>query len=325
MQEITNRLDASQESETIIGRASGGVSKLRLVFGVMILCLICVLTLLSGAGASAISDEVIIKSTAAAPDSFTQAQDYSKFSHSAPKEHADLTGRSKCAGCHRRSGSSLEPKLPVHKDCIGCHLVQFTSPTVSDNPICTICHSKEGLSSSSAPTKSFPRLTSFAAEFDHAQHLRGIDSARPAQGCAACHTRGLRGVAETIPARLGAHQTCYECHSPGKQASNTSSCGSCHKLGRYTPSSIAARSYRVGFSHATHGPRERLSCDSCHNVLARGLPQTRQVSSIAPALHHSNARARSCMTCHNGQRAFGDTRREFNDCKRCHKGSTFKS
>jgi len=253
------------------------------------------------------------------------ATDYSKFSHASPKEHADLTGRPNCAGCHRRSGGSLEPKFPAHKDCTGCHLVQFTSPGSSDNPICTICHTKDGLNSSNAPTKSFARLRSFTAEFDHSQHLRGIESARPAEGCAACHSRGRQGVAETIPARLGAHQTCYECHSPGKSANNLSSCGSCHKLGRYSPTSMTARSYRVGFSHAEHSPRQRLNCESCHNVLGRGLPQARQVSSISPALHRSNARMRSCMTCHNGQRAFGDARAEFNDCKRCHKGPTFKS
>jgi c(7)-type cytochrome triheme protein len=236
-----------------------------------------------------------------------------------------VTGRSNCSGCHRRSDGSLEPKLPVHKDCTGCHLLQFTNAASSDNPICTICHTREGLNSSNAPTKSFPRLRSFMAEFDHAQHLRGTETARPSKACAACHSLANRGVAETIPARLNAHQICYDCHSPGKSASATSSCSSCHKLGSYSPTSTATRSYRVGFSHADHGSRQRLTCETCHNVLARGLRQARQVSSIAPALHHSNARARSCMTCHNGQRAFGDAKAEFDNCKRCHKGLTFRS
>jgi c(7)-type cytochrome triheme protein len=298
-------------------------TKRRLVFVVMILFLIGIVALVKGRLASA----VVVKSTTvqilSSPEPFTQ--DYSKFSHSSPKEHADLTDRPNCAGCHRRSGTSLEPRLPVHKDCTGCHLVKFTNATASDNPICTICHTKEGLSSSKAPPKSFPRLGSFTAEFDHAQHLRGIESARPAGGCAACHTRALRGVAKTIPTRLGAHQTCYECHSPGKSASDSSACDSCHRLGSYSPTSVAARSYRLGFSHGEHGPRERLNCDSCHNVLGRGLPQTKQVSSISPALHRSTARARSCMTCHDDQRAFGDRRADFSDCKRCHKGPTFRS
>jgi c(7)-type cytochrome triheme protein len=283
------------------------------------------LTLFNHAGASAVADGGRARTMADDSGPLRLATDYSKFSHSSPKEHADLTGRSNCAGCHRRSGSSVEPKFPVHKDCTGCHLVQFTNAASSDNPICTICHAKEGLNSSNPQTKPFSRLRSFTAEFDHAQHLRGIESARPGEGCIACHTPALRGVATTIPARLGAHQTCYQCHSPGKQATNSSSCGSCHKLGRYSPTMMTARSYRLGFSHADHGPRERLTCESCHNVMGRGLPQARQVTSISPLLHHSNPRARSCLTCHNGQRAFGDARREFSDCKRCHKGSRFKT
>jgi hypothetical protein len=28
------------------------------------------------------------------------------------------------------------------------------------------------------------------------------------------------------------------------------------------------------------------------------------------------------MACHNGQRSFGET--NFNDCKRCHTGATFR-
>lgn len=251
--------------------------------------------------------------------------DYSKFSHSSPREHADLMGRGNCASCHRRADGALEPKFPQHKDCTGCHLVQFTASTSSStNAICTICHKPEGLNSSSAPLKTFPRLMSFAAEFDHAQHLKGIESARPAQGCAACHSSANRGVAQSIPTRLSAHQVCYGCHSAGKSASNTSSCGSCHRLGSYSPTSIAARSFRVGFSHADHGPRERLNCDRCHDVRGRGLPQARQVSSIAPMQHLANSRAQNCLACHNGQRAFGESA-NFTECGRCHKRTGFRS
>lgn len=308
---------AQNVTEKIVRLNSIGVARRRLAFALFSLFLIWAVALFNNQSTSADLNKL------SSPDPLALTQDYSKFSHSSPKEHAELTARANCAGCHRRSGGSLEPKFPAHKDCIGCHLVQFTSATSSDNPLCTICHTKEGLSSSNAPTKGFPRLRSFTAEFDHAQHLRGTESARPAEGCAACHTAALRGVAQAIPARLGAHQTCYECHSPGKQASNISSCGSCHKLGRYSPTSTAARSYRLGFSHADHGPRQRLSCEGCHNVMGRGLPQARQVTSIAPALHHSISRARTCKSCHNGQRAFGDAKAEFDNCKRCHKRITF--
>jgi c(7)-type cytochrome triheme protein len=322
---MRNALDATERPETVVGLNSVGVTKRRLVFTVSIIFLIWAVTLFNSRRAAAVPDDLTAWPTPSSPDPLTLAQDYSKFSHKSPAAHEDFAKPDKCGSCHRRKASSLVPKFPAHKDCTGCHLVQFTNPTASNNPICTICHTRDGLNLTNPPTKSFPRLRSFTAEFDHAQHLQGIESARPAEGCAGCHALANRGVAEAIPARLNAHQVCYECHSPGRQASDSSSCGSCHRLGRYSPTSMAARSYRVGFSHVDHGPRQRLTCESCHNVLGRGLPQARQVSSISPALHHSSVRARSCMTCHNGQRAFGDTRPEFNDCKRCHKGPTFKS
>jgi hypothetical protein len=38
-------------------------------------------------------------------------------------------------------------------------------------------------------------------------------------------------------------------------------------------------------------------------------------------MHHANARAQSCMTCHNDRRAFGGD--DFADCKKCHEGNTW--
>src|SRR5437867_4304379 len=82
--------------------------------------------------------------------------DYSKFFHASPKEHLDLMGLENCASCHRRSDALTEPRFPVHKDCTGCHLVQFTASNSSSsvNPICTICHKADGLNSPTAPLKS---------------------------------------------------------------------------------------------------------------------------------------------------------------------------
>ncbi len=322
----TNPQDTAAESEMAVVSRSTSVSR-RLVLAAIILCSTCAAALLSGSGASAVTNQLTpwrqrdsLKSVGLLP-----ATDYSKFLHSSPREHAELMGRGNCSSCHRRSDTSTTLRFPLHKDCTGCHLVQFTASDSSSsvNPICTVCHKAEALSASSAPLKSFPRLASFRAEFDHAQHLQGIESARPTKGCAACHTPANRGAAETIPARLSAHQVCYDCHSPGKQASKTSSCGSCHKLAPYSPTSTAARAYRVGFSHADHGPREHLTCDRCHSLRGGGLPQAKQVSSILPAQHYVNPRAQSCATCHNGRRSFGDKGPNFDDCKRCHKGLKF--
>ena len=253
-----------------------------------------------------------------------QTRDYSKFQHTSPKEHSDLMGN--CASCHRRRDSSVGPAFPLHKDCTGCHIVQFTvaASSTSINPICTVCHKAESLNSAKPPLKSFSRLSGFTAEFDHAQHLRGIEAARPANGCTACHSSMNRGVAESIPAHLNAHRICYECHSPGRSAGTTSSCGSCHKPGSYAPTPATVRAYRFGFSHADHNSRARLSCDRCHEVRSQGLPQRRQVTSTTLVQHLPSARG--CVACHNGQRAFGEHREgNFENCRRCHTGTKFGS
>jgi hypothetical protein len=250
---------------------------------------------------------------------FTPAQDYSRFSHSYPGAHAALSGRWSCSICHTRRDNSLEPRFPEHKDCTNCHLAQFTTPNAQ---MCSICHTPDALNQPNPPLKKFPRLRSFFTEFDHAQHATG--DARPQENCAACHAPLNRGIAKTIPAGLSAHQTCYQCHTPNRQSRgiDISSCGSCHGTGRYAPTSTSARAFRLGFSHADHDARRNLNCESCHTVGRRGLSQGRQVSSTVPAQHFPNTRAQSCVTCHNNQRTFGEA--NFNDCKRCHTGRTFR-
>jgi c(7)-type cytochrome triheme protein len=240
--------------------------------------------------------------------------DFSKFLHNSDR-HARLA----CADCHRReANNSTRPTLPGHKACTGCHLPQFVTQNI---PMCAICHTD--LNSQNPPVKNFPSLRSFNAKFDHAQHNTG--AARPASGCVACHTpASRRAVAMTIPAGLGAHGQCYSCHTPGAQANgrDIASCGVCHTLtARYFRTSTNARAFRASFSHATHGARQRLGCADCHNLRA-GLPQSRQVTAPSVSQHFNTTRAQSCMTCHNGRRAFGDA--DFNDCKRCHKAQTFR-
>ena len=320
---MKNKLDVAIRFTKLVASRSFSAINRHPVLAVVILSPLCVVTIRQASASNELTTNLSFDSLTVR--AAVTSQDYSRFSHSTPREHADLMGRSNCGSCHRRGDSSTIPRFPVHKDCIGCHLVQFTAHASTDNPLCTICHTKDGLNTPNPPTKSFPSLVSFNAKFDHAQHLLGIEGAQPAEWCAACHTPANRGVAQTIPARLNAHQTCYQCHSPGKQAGNFSSCGSCHEFGRYSRTPIAARSYRVGFSHADHSSRKRLNCESCHGVKRRGLPQRQQVSSILPAQHYANPRAQSCKTCHNGKRTFGDTGPGFTDCVRCHKGMNFKT
>ncbi len=239
--------------------------------------------------------------------------DYSKFLHTSQR-HSSLA----CTSCHERTDNSATPRFPGHKACTDCHRGQFTTPAI---PMCLICHTDT--KSGNPPLKSFPASFNerFNMRFDHSQHLRG--SAKPQQGCNGCHATTNRGVAFSIPANLAAHNGCYSCHTPTSKSQagrEIASCGVCHEQKAYQPTPVNARSYRYAFSHADHGPRDRLGCDDCHKLTA-GAPQMRQVSSPAPAQHFP--RGQSCATCHNGRRTFGGDL-GFKDCQRCHTGPTFR-
>ncbi len=238
------------------------------------------------------------------------ARDFSRFSHSI-SEH-----RQNCASCHRRTDNSAEPRLPGHKSCMNCHVQQFVNTAL---PMCSICHTN--LEQGRPPIKSFPAMQSFDARFDHAQHMQG--SARPENGCVSCHAPMRRGLAFSMPATLNAHTQCFQCHTPQAQSGgrDIGSCGTCHDLGRLTRASTGSRAFNVGFSHATHSARQRLDCADCHTVRA-GAPPAQQIASPRPTQHFASPRAQSCMTCHNNRRAFGGD--DFSDCKRCHKGQTFR-
>ena len=230
----------------------------------------------------------------------SEGLDYSKFLHTS-RNHARLP----CLLCHRRESNSPRPQLPGQSDhapCAGCHAQQFSN---SDSPICTICHTDV----KSGALKSFPRLKSFRMKFDHSLHVKmeGVN-------CLTCHRPARGGVALSIPAGFNAHQTCYRCHTPRAQAQgrDISSCRTCHQLGGYRRTSVFAQAFRVGFSHAKH---QKVACTECHHVRA-GMPQRNQVTSPAPLNHHAKAGTESCMSCHDGKRAFGGD--DFAACKRCH-------
>jgi len=258
-------------------------------------------------------------SVAASAEADGGPRDYSKFTH-ANAEHARLP----CLLCHRRPDNSPKPRLPGHQPCAGCHAQQFAglnnggdaaTAIRAGGEMCDICHAREG----SAEVRPFPALKSFDAKFDHAQHASG--AARPSAGCAACHRPTRGGVALSIPAGLGAHTTCFQCHGPRAKSGerDISSCDTCHGPGTHRRTPQSARAFAVGFSHAAHA--RGLSCADCHTVRP-GAPQGRQVASPQPLMHHASARAKSCMTCHDDRRAFGGE--DFGDCRRCHKGATWQ-
>ena len=237
---------------------------------------------------------------------FPEGLDYGKFQHSS-RNHSRLP----CLLCHRRDSNSPVPKRPGgsgHLPCAGCHAQQFSN---SESPICTICHTDV----KSGALKAFPHLQSFRMKFDHSRHL-----AMGSVSCATCHRPARAGVSMSIPSGFNAHATCYRCHTPRAQSGgrDISSCGTCHQLGGYARTPELMPAFRVSFSHAKH---LKVTCNECHQVKA-GMPQRRQVSTPEPLNHHATGRAQSCMTCHDGKRAFGGD--DFSSCKRCHTGAAWR-
>lgn len=232
--------------------------------------------------------------------------DFSKFRHD-NTNHARLP----CLLCHRRETNAAKPLLPGannHAPCAGCHAQEFTN---SNSPVCLICHTNV----QSGTLKSFPRLASFGARFDHSRHM-----SLGRVSCTTCHKPARGGIAKSIPDGLNAHTTCFSCHTPRAESNgrDISTCGTCHQLGGRSLRGISAAAFRVGFSHTKHDRGENLSCTECHRV--RGGAS--QVSSPQPLNHHASPGAFSCMSCHNGKRAFGGD--DFSVCKRCHTGSAWR-
>ncbi|MCU1265085.1 MAG: hypothetical protein JWM21_1403 [Acidobacteria bacterium] len=243
--------------------------------------------------------------------------DYSTFKHTSSR-HAALA----CSDCHQRTAdNSAKPAFPGHSACVNCHGNQFFS---SSSPMCMICHSD--VNTARAPLRSFPInfKERFNVRFDHAQHMSA--AVRPKNGCAACHGASLnRGVALAIPTGLGAHAQCYVCHTPASKSAagrDLASCGVCHEQKNFTRTSTNAGAFRASFSHAKHGPRQRLECAACHTLTA-GVTQGKQVSSPHAAEHFSVSGGQSCLGCHNGKRSFGGDL-AFKDCRRCHSGASFR-
>lgn len=233
----------------------------------------------------------------------SQEKDYSRFTHG-----NQFHSRLPCLLCHRRDDNSARmrfPGKPDHLPCAGCHSLQF-SDTAS--PICTICHTNP----QTGAVKAFPPLRSFGVRFNHSRHLR--------VSCNVCHKTRGPGAALSIPSGRSAHVTCFQCHTANSSHS-MSSCNLCHQPGRFVRVSETARAFQVGFSHNAHGGSKNLTCNSCHTVRA-GTARGRQVSAPLASMHFASTKAQSCATCHNGKRAFGTE--DFANCRRCHKGQTFK-
>ncbi len=244
---------------------------------------------------------------AAEPELFTpvepQEKDYSHFTHTNA-----MHSRLPCLLCHRRDNNSPRISFPGksgHLPCAGCHALQFSD---SSSPICTICHTN----STTGAMKRFPGLRSFGMKFDHTRHAR--------VNCATCHKSSGNGAARSIPSGSNAHTTCFQCHS-SRASDAMISCNVCHQPGRLVRTPATSVAFRKSFSHARHITAKSMNCASCH-TLRPGAPRGRQMSSPLTSMHFAPERSLSCGGCHNGKRAFGAD--EFTNCRRCHRGNSFK-
>lgn len=281
-----------------------GMSLLILLLGLLTMVVIS----LTGSRTEALPARGLVEE--ANPTSFTFSQaggkDYSKFTHRNAAHN-----RLPCLLCHRREVNLTQPKRTGHTPCAGCHAQEFANPASS---ICTICHTNPAVEK--PDIKAFPRLASFNVKFDHAQHHSA--------DCSTCHKpTGRNNVAFSIPSGFAAHRVCYQCHTSQAQSAgrDISSCGTCHRPGSYSRTPVFTRAFQVNFSHAKHGKNQQLDCSDCHQVKA-GQAQRRQVSAPIPAQHNVSERAQSCMSCHDGKRAFGGD--DFKSCQKCHTGPTFR-
>lgn len=233
--------------------------------------------------------------------------DFGKFNHSVP-EHQKFD----CKSCHVNSGEK-EIRFAGHESCVGCHLNQFTE---QKGLMCAICHTD--VKSSNPPVVAFPAKFSdepFNMKFDHAAHTKG--DALPKEGCDSCHQP--MGPGKKIPVGIEAHQNCMTCHTP---ESKIGSCSVCHEMKPYERTPQSRYVFRAVFSHADHGPRQKVTCAECHTV-KEDAPQSKQVSNIL-AKQHRVAKANTCYSCHDGVRAFGgNSPNEFQNCRRCHTGGGF--
>ena len=162
--------------------------------------------------------------------------------------------------------------------------------------------------------QTFPRLKSFKVKFEHSRHLNmsGISCGRVIDLLvAAWHYQYLRD-STLIRLVIATHRA----RNPGDATFLRAALAISWVdiLGR--PS--FSRAFRVNFSHAKH---QKETCNECHQVRA-GMPQRRQVTAPAPLHHHASGSGLSCMTCHNGKRAFGGD--DFTVCKRCHTGTRWR-
>lgn len=199
-----------------------------------------------------------------------------------------------CDSCHRPLGGNKMSATTVseHKglanSCATCHNSKraFGPSRMSD---CRRCHTD------------LPSGSRFGVQFSHAVHTRN--------DCASCHKSGAANF--SVPNGQTAHNTCFQCHAPAKEAAAKSTCFACHKIGGGIDIKPSRAVIPGNFAHTKH---EFLGCDSCHAQTGS------RMTAPTVAMHKAKGSGTNCATCHDNQTAFGE---DFANCKRCHVGGQF--
>ena len=230
------------------------------------------------------------------------------FPHQVP---AHRSAPVECATCHQISGTRRPRLTADHGTCgsEGCHKAAFSSGPSS---ICAVCHvSAEPWVKAHLDTRSLPQ-TDFGALFSHRNHLSATTgSPRISATCESCHVPSLSSKHPQLPAD---HSACggSTCHDSGASPP-LKTCSGCHGLGR-AQTRLKQRSARpwtvsAAFSHALHAPAngdpKGSQCSSCH-LLEQDAQSKNDL--VVPG-------KRSCLSCHNGVKAFKVT---GHGCARCH-------
>lgn len=204
-------------------------------------------------------------------------------------------GRVACDSCHSPAGVNKMSATTVsqHKNlansCATCHNSKraFGASRMAD---CRRCH------------VDIPASANFGVRFSHAVHAK--------DNCASCHKAGAANF--SVPSGATAHNSCFQCHSPGKSAAAKSTCFSCHNIGGGMDIKPSRAVIPGNFAHAKH---EFMGCDSCH------APSGVKMTMPTAAMHKAKGKGTNCATCHDNQTAFGGE--DFASCKRCHVGDKF--
>src|SRR5262245_12333854 len=144
--------------------------------------------------------------------------DYNRFTHQThlgliKVPNTNFARDLKCESCHERPSAreienniipttdrnkQLILKFPVHKACVECHVVQFTS---KPQQTCVICHNTQQGLIARPPQRDFPLRYDFNAFFDAKQHELHVTyklSDGKQIDCAFCHKPTERKLAVTI-------------------------------------------------------------------------------------------------------------------------------